>query len=171
VLIMRHNFNELMQISRDNTDTGLGTELDNWYAQAKLCDGLQVPETYVQGIEVIDWCRRLRADYALLKVKDSDELRCGFTPTGVCPITCGLDRWELTKVVNLYQEHIRVAKGPERTWMYSQRVWNAYSQMADTDPLCKRLQFSSVNSRPSPRRVDWRDIPHTGRGNRPVFGS
>ncbi len=65
--IDRRNFNELMQISRDNTDTGLGRELDDWYAQAKLCDGLQVPEGYIQGIEVIDWCRRLRENFASLQ--------------------------------------------------------------------------------------------------------
>ena len=65
--IDRHNFNELMQISRDNTDTGLGRELDEWYAQAKLCDGLQMPAGYVQGVEAIDWCRRLREKFATLQ--------------------------------------------------------------------------------------------------------
>ena len=54
---------EKLTESLKSTDTGLGRDVDNWYASAKLCEGVAVPEGYVDGIAIIDLCRGVRQSY------------------------------------------------------------------------------------------------------------
>ncbi len=57
----RVTLNQRLNQSLDETDTGLGRELDRWFAMARLCEGVSIPDEYDGvDIELIDLCRSLK---------------------------------------------------------------------------------------------------------------
>lgn len=59
----RVTLREIMNESFDSTDTGLGKEVNRWYAMAKLCEGMEIPDKNIQEIEIINLCRGLRSNF------------------------------------------------------------------------------------------------------------
>ena len=43
--------------------TGLGREVDSWYVRARLCDGVEVPETHRYGVELYEFCCRMQSGF------------------------------------------------------------------------------------------------------------
>lgn len=62
----RVSFRENYGRSLDTTSTGLGREVDTWFAGARLCAGVAIPETGSPGNELIDLCHGLKANHAVL---------------------------------------------------------------------------------------------------------
>ncbi|MDH3640515.1 MAG: hypothetical protein OES38_00335, partial [Gammaproteobacteria bacterium] len=62
-------FTEKLQRSNEETDTGLGEEVDEWYADARLCEGIPIPER-ANDIALQGWCvgmlRRYEDDTAAI---------------------------------------------------------------------------------------------------------
>jgi len=54
---------EKMAANLESTKTGLGREIDIWFARAALCKGVEVPEDYVSDIAMLTLCRRMTRGY------------------------------------------------------------------------------------------------------------
>lgn len=59
----RSNHTENLIASYAGTETGLGREVDNWFAQARLCAGVLVPDNYRGAINLISMCQSLQREY------------------------------------------------------------------------------------------------------------
>ncbi|MFW2403607.1 MAG: hypothetical protein ACN4GT_02495 [Gammaproteobacteria bacterium] len=52
-----------MKQSMAETDTGFGRKVNLWFANAKLCDGVDVPDDYVGDIAMLSICLGMRRKY------------------------------------------------------------------------------------------------------------
>jgi hypothetical protein len=59
----RVTLRERLNQSFNTTQTGLGKEVDQWYAMAKLCEGIELPEEWSSNIELIDFCLGMKRRY------------------------------------------------------------------------------------------------------------
>ena len=67
----RPTLSEKLEASRKTTDTGLGRDVDDWYAGARLCEGVEIPERPSVDIAIVYLCRRLGREYPKLLARFS----------------------------------------------------------------------------------------------------